>query len=57
MKYEIQQDNANCWRVISTDSHGTRRACDNPPCKTRTEAEQMIAQLEINAEGPSRGND
>lgn len=42
-KYEIQQDNANCWRVIRTGADGVRRAIDNPPCKSKREARAVIA--------------
>ena len=42
IRYEIQQDSANCWRVIRTGPDGVRRAWDNPPCKTRREAQCLI---------------
>ena len=41
-RYEIQQDNAGCWRVIYTGADGVRRALDNPPCRTQTAARQFI---------------
>ncbi|MDD5353045.1 MAG: hypothetical protein PHS93_07800 [Candidatus Omnitrophica bacterium] len=44
VKYEIQQDNANRWRVIRTAEDGVRRAWDNPPCKTKREARELIKQ-------------
>jgi hypothetical protein len=44
IKYEIQQDNANCWRVIRTGLDGVRRAWDCPPCATKTEAREVIRQ-------------
>jgi hypothetical protein len=47
MKYEVQQDNANHFRVIRTGSDGVRRAIDNPPCTTRQEAEDFIGREEM----------
>jgi hypothetical protein len=48
IRYEIQQDNANCYRVIRTGPDGVRRAWDDPPCKTKAEARRLIrvARLE-----------
>lgn len=43
-KYEIQQDNANCYRVIATDSNGVRRACDHPPCRSMADAMRFVAE-------------
>ena len=45
-QYEIQQDNANKWRVIRTGADGVRRAWDNPPCETREEAEAAIREFQ-----------
>ena len=44
IKYEIQQDNANCQRVIRTGPDGQRRAIDCPPCRTMTEARAVIRE-------------
>jgi len=46
MSYEIQQDNANYYRVIHTADDGSRRAVDHPPCRTPLNARRLIAQLE-----------
>ena len=43
-KYEIQQDNANNWRVIQCDGK-TRRAVDHPPCRSRAEALRVLAAI------------
>lgn len=45
IKYEIQQDNANRFRVIRTGPDEIRRAWDNPPCRTRTEAREAIREF------------
>jgi len=42
--YEIQQDNANCYRVIRI-FNGQRRAWDCPPCKSQAEARRVISEL------------
>jgi hypothetical protein len=44
VKYEIQQDNANNYRVIRIGEDGARRAWDCPPCRTITEARRAIAE-------------
>lgn len=45
IRYEIQQDNSNNHRVIRTGEDGTRRAWDNPPCRTQAEARAAIRQF------------
>ena len=54
-EYEIQQDNANNWRVIHNGFNGTRRAVDRPPCRSKREAQQLIRNLRADAEAERRG--